>query len=385
MIKKTITIFTFLLTLPIAAKNHIQIADSEIKRNPESWMLDFRKTLKWDYCHGLELLAFWKVYEKTGNVIYFEYIKSYFDTIIDSKGSISTYNLSNYNIDHVTPGKVLMNLYKKTGNQKYLTAIQTLRNQMKSHPRTSEGGFWHKKVYPHQMWLDGLYMASPFLTQYAVEFKEPELFEEVTKQLILMAKYSYDSTTGLYYHGWDESREQRWSNPKTGTSPNFWSRSMGWYMMALVDVLEFLPHEHPKRSELISILQGLTDTLLKYRDSKTGMWYQVTNLPERKGNYLESSGSAMYIYSIVKGAKAGYLKKEYLKIGKKLYQQFVKTFVQENEDGTMSVTNCCAVAGLGGDNRYRDGSFEYYISEPVRNNDAKTVGPFMMVSILLNK
>jgi len=278
-----------------------------------------------------------------------------------------------------------MNLYKKTGNQKYLTAIQTLRNQMKSHPRTSEGGFWHKKVYPHQMWLDGLYMASPFLTQYAVEFKEPELFEEVTKQLILMAKYSYDSTTGLYYHGWDESREQRWSNPKTGTSPNFWSRSMGWYMMALVDVLEFLPHEHPKRSELISILQGLTDTLLKYRDSKTGMWYQVTNLPERKGNYLESSGSAMYIYSIVKGAKAGYLKKEYLKIGKKLYQQFVKTFVQENEDGTMSVTNCCAVAGLGGDNRYRDGSFEYYISEPVRNNDAKTVGPFMMVSILLNK
>jgi unsaturated rhamnogalacturonyl hydrolase len=200
-----------------------------------------------------------------------------------------------------------------------------------------------------------------------------------------MAKHAYDTKTGLYYHGWDESRKQRWSNPQTGTSPNFWSRSMGWYMMAMVDALDFIPANHPKRPEVIRILNNLTKDLLKYRDPKSGMWYQVTDKVGEKGNYVESSGSAMFIYSIIKGAQKGYLPKSYLKIGKKLYNQFVKRFIKTNPDGTISVTDCCSVAGLGGDKKYRDGSYEYYLSEPIRDNDPKTVAPFMMVSVLLNE
>jgi unsaturated rhamnogalacturonyl hydrolase len=200
-----------------------------------------------------------------------------------------------------------------------------------------------------------------------------------------MAKHSYDPKTGLFYHGWDESRKQRWSNPQTGTSPNFWSRSIGWYMMAMVDALDFIPTSHPNRQKVLEIFNQLTNSLLKFRDPATGMWYQVTDKVGQKGNYIESSGSAMYVYSIVKGAQKGYLPKSYLKTGQKLYKQFVKTFIVKNGDGTISVTNCCAVAGLGGDKNYRDGSYEYYLSEPVRHNDPKTVAPFMMVSVLLNK
>ena len=191
--------------------------------------------------------------------------------------------------------------------------------------------------------------------------------------------------TGLYYHGWDESLRQRWANPQTGVSPNFWSRSMGWYMMAMVDVLDFMPSGHPRRPDIIRILQNLSLALEKYRDPRTGMWYQVTDQLGKNGNYVESSGSAMFIYTWVKGAQKGYLPRSFLRKGQKAYNQFVKRFVKENGDGTVTVTDACSVAGLGGEKTYRDGSYEYYISEPVRDNDPKAVAPFMMVSVLLNK
>ena len=235
------------------------------------------------------------------------------------------------------------------------------------------------------MWLDGLYMGTPFLAEYAMRNNLPASTDDAIHQILTMAKHGYDAKTGLYYHGWDESRSQRWSNPKTGQSPNFWSRSIGWYMMSMVDALDFIPASHPQRDEVIKILQNLTDSLLNFNDPKTGMWYQVTDKTDEKGNYLESTGSSMFIYSMVKAGQKGYLPKSYLKKGKSLYKQFVKTFIKKNNDGTISVTNCCAVAGLGGDKNYRDGSFEYYISEPVRDNDPKAVAPFMMVSVLLNK
>jgi unsaturated rhamnogalacturonyl hydrolase len=366
-------------------KYYIRIADSEIKRNPESWMLDFAPKLKWDYCNGLELQAIYSVWKKTGNPVYFNYVNSYADTIIQNDGSIISYKLQDYNIDRVNSGKILFPLYAVTKNEKYQKAIELLRDQMKTHPRTSEGGFWHKKVYPHQMWLDGLYMASPFLAEYAKRNNDKELFDDVANQILTVAKHTYDAKTGLYYHGWDESHQQRWSNPETGTSPNFWSRSIGWYMMAIVDVLDYLPADHPKRPEIIKILLNLSQSLDKFRDKKTGLWYQVTDKGSKKGNYIESSGSAMFIYTWVKGAQKGYLPKSFLKKGEKAYAQYVKQFVKENPDQTISITNACSVAGLGGDKKYRDGSFEYYISEPKRDNDPKAVAPFMMVSVLLNK
>lgn len=385
--KKNISIILILISAQLFAgqKFYIKMADTEMKRNPESWMLDFAKSLKWDYCNGLELQAFYKVWEKTNDPRYFDYIKSYTDTIIDAKGKIIVYKKLDYNIDKVNPGKFLFLLHDVTKEEKLRIAIDTLYSQMQTHPRTADGGFWHKKVYPNQMWLDGLYMASPFLAEYAYRNKLPKVFDDVTHQIITMAKHSYDSKTGLYYHGWDESRQQRWSNPLTGTSPNFWSRSMGWYMMAMVDALDFISVNHPKRPEVIRILNELTISLLNFRDPKTGMWYQVTDKVGEKGNYIESSGSAMFIYSIVKGAQKGYLPKSYLKTGKKLYAQFLKRFLKNNPDGTISLTDCCAVSGLGGDKNYRDGSYEYYLSEPIRDNDPKTVAPFMMVSVMLDK
>jgi unsaturated rhamnogalacturonyl hydrolase len=366
-------------------KLYVQMANSQMKRNPQSWMIDFAKTLRWDYCQGLELQAFYKVWEKTKDSRYLDYMKSYTDTIIDSSGKIIVYKKYEYNIDKVNPGKFLFLLYDATGETKLKNATDSLYDQLKTHPRTTDGGFWHKKVYPHQMWLDGLYMGTPFLAEYAFRNNLPAVFDDVTHQILTMAKHSYDPKTGLYFHGWDESRKQRWSNPQTGTSPNFWSRSIGWYMMAMVDALDFIPATHPDRQKVLDIFNQLTNSLLKFRDPATGMWFQVTDRVGAKGNYIESSGSAMYIYSIVKGAQRGYLPESYLKTGKKLYKQFVNAFIIRNADGTISVTNCCAVAGLGGDKNYRDGSYEYYLSEPVRHNDPKTVAPFMMVSVLLNK
>lgn len=361
------------------------MADSEMIRNPQSWMVDFFTRPKWSYTQGLEMLSFLNVYEKTGKDKYYNYAKSYADTMINPDGSIKTYVLENYNLDMLNSGKILFELYDRTKDERYKRAIELLRSQINGQPRILNGGFWHKKIYPHQVWLDGVYMAMPFLAQYAQVYNEPALFDDVTSQIIHAEKDLRDDKTGLLYHGWDESKQQRWSDPVTGRSPNFWSRSMGWYMMALVDVLDFLPENHPQRKDIIRILNDLSVSLEKFRDKDTGMWYQVTDKGDKTGNYLESSGSIMFIYSWIKGAQKGYLPKEYLKKSEEAYAQFVKRFIKKNDDKTISVTDVCSVAGLGGSPKYRDGSFEYYISEKIRDNDAKAVGPFIMASVLLNK
>lgn len=366
-------------------KYFVRLSDSEIKRNPESWMLDFSKAPKWNYCHGLELQAIFEAWKQTFNQTYYDYVYSFADLMVETDGQIKTYKLSDYNIDRVNAGKFLFSVYALTKQERFRKGIELLREQMRTHPRTKDGSFWHKKVYPHQVWLDGLYMACPFLAEYAYTFNEPELFDDVALQITDVRKYLYDSETGLYYHGWDESRQQKWADPVTGLSPNFWSRSIGWFMMAMVDVLDFMPKDHPKKSEIITILQELSSAIEKFRDEKTGMWYQVTDQMYREGNYLESTASAMFIYTWVKGSQKGYLDKSFLQKGEKAYDLFVKRFIKENSDGTISITDGCAVAGLGGDKNYRDGSYEYYINEPIRDNDPKAIGPFLMVSVLLNR
>lgn len=372
-------------TSSLAQKNYVRMADSEMQRNPEAWMIDFSTSLKWNYCHGLVLQSILQVEEKTKNPKYFEYVYAYVDTMVNEDGSIKTYKPFEYNIDRVNTGKILFPIRHKTEEQRFATALALQRDQMRTHPRTTEGSFWHKKVYPHQVWLDGLYMACPFLAQYAEENNEAALFDDVALQIIDVRKHLFDPKTGLYYHGWDESKQQRWANPETGLSPHFWSRSIGWYMMAMVDVLDFLPQDHPRRPEIISILQDLAAALEQFRDPATGMWYQVTDQTARAGNYLESTGSIMFIYSWIKGAQNGYLDKKYLTEGEKAYEQYLERFVRKEQDGTWSITDCCAVAGLGGEKNYRDGSFDYYISEPVRDNDPKAIGPFIMTSVLLNR
>lgn len=359
----------------------VRMADSDMIRNPKAWMLDFAKTPKWNYTPGLVCSAIQQVWKKTGDEKYYNYIKTYADEMINEDGTIKTYKPQEYNIDKVNPGKFLFGLYKHTGDEKYAKAIKLMRDQMRTHPRTSEGGFWHKKIYPHQMWLDGLYMGSPFLVQYAQVFNEPALYDDVALQIELIDKHTYDEKIGLYYHGWDESKEQKWADKKTGRSPHVWGRAMGWYAMALVDVLDFFPKDHPKYNFILSNVEKMAKSVVRYQDKATGLWYQVVDQGNRKGNYLEGSASSMFAYFLLKAADKGYINKEYLDNGIKAYKGILDNLIKVDDNGLVSITQVCGVAGLGG-NPYRDGSYEYYVNEIIRDNDPKAVGPFIMASLL---
>lgn len=362
----------------------IRMAESEMTRHPRAYMIENATSPRWGYTFGVVLKSMLDMWQYTGDEKYFNYVKGYGDTILTENGSINTYKYESFNIDNINPGKVFFTLYRETGEEKYKIALDTLRKQMSEHPRTSEGGFWHKKRYPWQMWLDGLYMGSPFLAQYAKEFNEPALYDDVARQILLMAEHTYDPESGLFYHAWDESRDQKWADPETGQSPHFWGRAIGWFGMGLVDILDFLPQDHDKRDEIIEIIKKTAEGIKKVQDPESGVWYQVLDQGGREGNYLESSASGMFVYFLYKGVREGYLDESYLAVAKKGYEGMLEQFIQENEDGTISLTNCCSVAGLGGD-PYRDGSYEYYISERVIHNDPKAIGPFIWASIEYEK
>ena len=357
-----------------------RMALSEMRRTPDPRLLDFQTAPRWEYTNGVVLLAIDRVREKTGDRRYLDYVRSYYDKMVAADGTILTYDISAFNLDRVNPGRAMMSLQKQTGEAKYTTALATLRNQITWQPRTREGGFWHKLIYPRQMWLDGAYMGSPFYTQYAKEHNDSAAFTDVARQLILMNAHMRDARTGLLYHGWDESRLQKWANPKTGTSPNFWGRAMGWYAMALMDVLENFPKNHRDRPALVKILRDLTTALAKYQDPRTGLWYQVVDQAEREGNYLEASASSMIVYAVAKGVRLGVLPASARSIATRGYDGILKELITVDADGQVHINRVCAVAGLGG-NPYRDGTYEYYVKEPVRSDDPKGVGPFIMASL----
>lgn len=385
MKKTLLTLFAFAFVMPgiLAQKTAIAFADSEMKRFPEAWQLDHGKRLYFGYSQGVGCQAMLDVWKQTGDRKYLDYVINWADTVINDKGEIHLYKVETYNLDYIKPGTVLFDVWKQTGKEKYKLAMDLLVNQLKNHPRTHEGAFWHKLIYQHQIWLDGLYMASPFLAEYAVTFNRPELIDDAVNQFIVCAKHTYDVKTGLYYHAWDESKNQRWANKETGQSPNFWGRSIGWWFMALVDVLDYIPAEHPQRPELIKMINGLAETLPKYQD-KTGLWYQVLDKGAVGGNYLEASVSSMFMYGYAKAVNKGYIDKKYRAVAEKAYNGLMKTLIVKNADGTLTLTKCCAVAGLGG-HPYRDGSFEYYVNERIRDNDAKATGPFIMGCLQLGK
>lgn len=361
---------------------------SEIERVPKATMLDFVEKPRWSYTNGLVLSACIKVYQQTKNQKYYDYVYAYADDLIDSKGVINTYKLSNQNLDMIKSGDVLLYLYPKTKEERFLLAMEILNSQMESQPKTSDGGYWHKKIYPYQMWLDGLYMAEPFHTKYANDYvndeaKRQKIYDDVVLQFDLIQKHSQDKKTGLLYHGWDESKEQQWANKETGNSPHFWSRAMGWYGMAIVDVLDFLPKEHSGREKLIGYLNEFGQAITKYQH-ETGLWYQVLDQGDREGNYLEASGTAMFTYAFAKGVHKGYLPVKYLEVAEKAYSGIIDNLISVEDNGLVNLNKVCGVAGLGG-NPYRDGSFEYYVNEIIRPNDPKGTGPFILASLELNK
>jgi len=363
----------------------IRIADTFLARHPGAVTYDSGSPdKKWNYEQGCILEAFNQLWLKTGNKKYFEFIKNNIDHYVEENGSIKTYKYDDFSLDNINTGRQLLTLYLATKNIKYKKAADTLRKQLANQPRTKEGGFWHKKIYPNQMWLDGLYMAEPFYAQYAEIFNEPKDFDDIANQFIFMYNHAYDPKTGLLYHGWDESKEQKWANPKTGSSPTFWSRAMGWYEMGLVDVLDFFPKNNPKREQLIKIFQNVSKAILRFRDKNTNVWFQVTEQGGRKGNYLEASASCMFTYAFAKGANNGYLNKKYLEAAKESFEGIIKNFVSVEDNGFINLNHTCKSAGLGG-KPYRDASFEYYITEPQRSNDMKGIAPFINAAIQLEK
>src|SRR5215216_1854798 len=334
---------------------------------------------KWTYDHGLVLKGIERVWHNTGDKQYLDFIQRSMDHFVTNDGSIRTYSIDDYNIDNILPGRNLLFLYRITGQEKYRKAAALLREQLKTHPRTSEGGFWHKKIYPSQMWLDGLYMGEPFYAEYAVTFNEDAAFDDIAKQFILMERHARDDKTGLLYHGWDESRKQRWSNPNTGRSPNFWGRAMGWFAMALVDTLDHFPRNHPQRAELVAILNRLSQAVAKYQEPRSGLWYQVLDKAGEKGNYLEASAACMFVYALTKGVRNGYLSAPYRQVAQKGYRGILREFVKTDANGLANLEGTVSVAGLGG-NPYRDGSYEYYVSEKVVTNDPKGIGALLLAA-----
>ncbi len=303
----------------------------------DSLSVEDSKPLKWSYDEGVVLKGIEGLWYKTSDREYFDYMQKRMDLFIENNGNIRTYKLEDYNIDNVLCGRILLTLYQVTGKEKYFKAASILRDQLKQQPRLNNGGFWHKKRYPYQMWLDGLYMGEPFYAEWAATFKEDSSFNDIAKQFILMEKHSRDANTGLMYHGYDESKKEAWANKNTGLSPNFWARAMGWYGMGLVDALEYFPKNHPQRKELITILNRYAAAVTKVQDAKTGLWWDVLNFPNRKGNYLEASASSMFVYTLAKGARLGYLPVSYVTVAKQGYAGIIKKFIT-NDNGQTNLT-----------------------------------------------
>jgi unsaturated rhamnogalacturonyl hydrolase len=335
---------------------------------------------RWRYEPGVVLLAIKQVWLKTGDQKYYDYIKRNMDEFVGPDGEIRTYRLEEYNLDQINEGKLLFLLYETTGDERYKNAAYLLRKQLQTQPRTSARGFWHKQIYPYQMWLDGIYMASPFYAEFARRFDEPEGFDDVAHQIILIEKKTRDSRTGLLFHGWDESKSQKWADAESGCSPHFWGRAIGWYAMAILDVLDHLPEDHPERDRIISIFQSTVFAVARVQDTASGVWYQVLDQGDRAGNYLEASVSCMLVYAIAKGVRKGYLDEEVLAVARRGYEGILEQFVEVDEQGWVNLNGICRVGGLGG-NPYRDGSFAYYMSEKVVTNDYKGVGAFILASV----
>lgn len=381
MRKTFFILFLFYSVNVLAQKEPLsqQMASTVMNIWKDSFSLD-GKPAKWTYDMGVILKGFEGLWLNTGDVKYYNYIQQQMDVFVQNDGTIRTYKPDEYNIDHVNNGKLLLLLYRVTQKDKYLKAANLLREQLRTHPRTNEGGFWHKKIYPYQMWLDGLYMGAPFYAEYAMLAHEDTAFNDVANQFIWMEKHARDAKTGLLYHAWDESKQMKWANPVTGLSPLFWSRAMGWYATALVDALDHFPENHPKRKELIAILNRLVNAIEKQQDKVTGLWKDILNYngPGKEKNYFEASASSQFVYAVAKGVRKGYLPAAKISIANKGYAGIKDKFIKKG-NGQTNLHGTVKVSGLGG-NPYRDGSFAYYMSEPVIVNDPKGIGAFLLAS-----
>ena len=386
---------------------------SEMQRTPRSYMLDFATKPKWSYVMGIELEGMLDTYLKYGGEDIRNYCQEYTDTMIRKDGSIRGYNIKDYNLDNIRTGHFVTRMYKLWPEEKNLKAMQLMMKQLKDQPRTKvDRVFWHKAIYAYQVWLDGIFMGLPFrcLTAPITEkgknaqrsmLNAQQIYDDAVDQLKTTYERTLDAKTGLNRHAYDETRNTFWADKETGLSQHCWARAQGWYSMALIEVLDALPEDYARRSEVIDLLRKDLAAVVKWQDKKTGTWYQVMDSPARQGNYLESTATSMFAYVLLKAARKGYVGNEYREAGKRAYEGIIKNMIRINSDRTISLTNCCSVAGLGPaatpevqaamkminpkgevkENRRRDGSYQYYLSEPIRDNDAKGIGPFLWASL----
>ncbi|AHG87908.1 glycosyl hydrolase family 88 [Gemmatirosa kalamazoonensis] len=360
----------------------VRFAESVMKRNPQTHR-------RWDYTAGVVLGAIEKVALARRDTAMLGYVRRNMERFVKPDGSIDGYRMDEFNIDAVSQGRLLFGLAQRTTDPRWRKAADLLREQLRRQPRTAEGGFWHKQIYPQQMWLDGLYMGEPFYAQYAKEYGEPAAFDDVARQFLLVARHTRDPRTSLMYHGWDAAHVQKWADSATGLSPSFWGRAMGWYMVGVVETLDYLPASHPDRAAIVQTLRDAAEGVARVQDPVTGLWWDVLDQSNRRGNYLEGSASSMFVYALAKAARLGYIDTRYRDVARRGLDGLLRNLVRENADGSVSLTNIVAVSGLGGqpraDGSFRSGTFEYYVGEPVVTDDYKGVGPFILAALELGK
>ena len=386
---------------------------SEMQRTPRSYLLDFSNSPKWSYVMGIELEGMLDTYLRYGGEDIRLYCQEYTDTMIRKDGTIRGFNIKDYNLDNIRTGHFVTRMYQLWPEEKNLKAMQLMMKQLKDQPRTKvDRVFWHKAIYAYQVWLDGIFMGLPFrcLTAPITEkgknaqrstLNAQQIYDDAVDQLKTTYERTLDAKTGLNRHAYDETRNTFWADKETGLSQHCWARAQGWYSMALIEVLDALPEDYARRSEVIDLLRKDLAAVVKWQDKKTGTWYQVMDSPARQGNYLESTATSMFAYVLLKAARKGYVGNEYREAGKRAYEGIIKNMIRINSDRTISLINCCSVAGLGPaatpevqaamkminpkgevkENRRRDGSYQYYLSEPIRDNDAKGIGPFLWASL----
>jgi unsaturated rhamnogalacturonyl hydrolase len=362
------------------------LAQSEIARQGSA--LEFKAGAKgtWSYTTGFFSYALLRLSRESGDPSYGAYAAHVVTSYLAPDGSIRGYDPKEHNLDLVTPGRAVLQLYEQTHEPKLAQAAKALRGQLEGQPRTSEGGFYHKGIYPNQIWLDGLYMSGPFYAHYGALFGDPGALADAAHQILIADQHLYDPVSGLYYHAWDATHTLLWADPLTGHSPNFWARSIGWYAMAIVDELDDLPRGQPSTASVQSVLRRVLDGIVRWQDPASGVWWQVVDQGPRAGNYREASASCMFVYALAKAVNQGLVPPSgpYQAAARKGYAGLLHEFIRREGDGRVSLTHCCVVAGLNNRNaagRVRDGSFDYYVSEPVVDNDLKGVAPFILAGL----
>lgn len=377
---------------------------SEMQRVADPTLLDFSKKPKWSYVMGIEMEGMLDTYLTYKNEDILNYLKQYPAKMIDDMGNVTGYQYADFNLDNVRTAKFIYRMYQLSNEKRAgeLTALNTIFKQLEKQPRTKDGVWWHKAVYAYQVWLDGIFMGLPYYTLSAAQLKGEKkamkYYNDAVDQITKTDRRTYDEATGLWKHAWDETHEMFWANKETGLSQHTWARALGWYTMAMVEVLDALPQDFSRRGEVIELFQKAMQAVVNYQDKKTGVWYDVLDVKDPR-NYLEATASSMFAYCLLKGARMGYLDDSFRQAGIKAYEGIIKQFIKINNDKTISLTQCCSVSGLGPgvskkvlkaapkvkENTKRDGSFEYYISEPIRDNDAKGVGPFIWASLEMER